>query len=121
MDYVILNDGTIAKNKGDYIRLFSLDLENEVLHSEDASSDDIEALNCLVRHKFDDGFFVVDSVRGLVRCKRNTDPKYFKGRRLSLVVLECEISEELFDTLFACCIGEGRVVFGPGGRIRYEN
>jgi hypothetical protein len=116
-DYEVLENGLIAKQKGDSVRLFSLDIDKEELVSEDFSNDDIETLYGLVSHKFDDGFFVVDSVSGLDRYTSNASLNQFVGRKFDLVVLECAVSEELFGRLHTCCVGSGRVIFGPGGRV----
>jgi hypothetical protein len=118
-DYEVLENGLIAKPKGDSVRLFSFDIANEELAFEDFSNDDIETLYGLVRHRFDDGFFVVDTNKaiGLARYKSNAEVSLFIGRQLDLVVLECTISEELFDRLHVCCRPNGRIIFGPGGRV----
>jgi hypothetical protein len=116
-DYEVLENGLIAKPKGDSIRLFSFDIANEELTIEDFSNDDIETLYGLVRHRFDDGFYVVDSVYGLARHLSNESPATFTGRILDIVILECAISEELLEQLYICCGPDGRIIFGPGGRV----
>jgi hypothetical protein len=91
-DYEVLENGLIAKPKGDSVRLFSFDIANEELAFEDFSNDDIETLYGLVRHRFDDGFYVVDKTIGLQRYASNASMSCFVGRQLDLVVLECAIS-----------------------------